>query len=242
MMIPFARFSARRMMASLALTVLVSQTSGLWMLPAAAVEPAFQSRLSRLLIHQSNAYLPTRLVIGEETRFVVKAQPGSKVKILVSSKSEGYVTPEGTALRVGDDAQELTGVVPENGVLELKMDLPKDPNLEGKVVYVEALSGPTDDNLTPITLVDATGRRTDSNSLTIVKPPEKGGAPVLPSMPGMSPQMFNQLTQLGDIYTKGDGARKQLLDNGDINHDRDLDQNPFTQRGFQPGLGTGGSR
>jgi hypothetical protein len=202
---------------------------------AQAEEQPYQSRLSRLLLHRNDLYLPTRLVMGEDAHFVVKAQPGSKVKVLLSGKSEGYTLPNGMPLRVGEDAQELSGTVPENGVLELKMEMPKDPDLEGKVLYVDAVAGLTDDSLQPVALVDATGRRTDVNTLTIVKPPEKGGTAILPSMPGLSPQVFNQLTQMGDAYSKGDD-RKNLLDNGDINRDRQIDQNPFVQRGIQPGI------
>jgi hypothetical protein len=199
----------------------------------------YQSRLNSLLIRKNDIYLPPRLVIGEQARFVVKAAPGSRVKLFLSTQGEGLLLPDGSPLRVGKDAQEVSGTVPDTGVLQLQMDMPKEPELEGQVVYVDAVSGPSEDSLSPMTLVSAAGLRTGENTLTIVKAAEKGGPNIVPNMPGLSPQVFNQLTQLGDIYgvNKSD-KRKELLDNGSINRDRAIDQNPFTQRGAQPGLGT----
>jgi predicted nucleic acid-binding Zn finger protein len=197
----------------------------------------YQSRLSSLLLKKNDLYMPTRLVLGQEARFVVKAPAGDVVKVFISTKNEGYILPNGTPLRVGTESQELTGTIPDNGVLELKMAVPKDESMEGKVVYIDAAVGPTNEELAPIDLIDAAGRRTDENTLVVVKPAEAGGPNIMPSMPGLSPQVLNQLTTMSDAYTKGDSSKKQLLDNGDINRDRALDQNPFINRGLQPGVG-----
>ncbi len=204
--------------------------------PAARAAEKYQSRLNQLLIRKSNLFLPTRIVLGEDNRFVVKAQPGSKVKLFLSPTPEGYVLANGTPLRVGEEMQEIAGEVPETGVLELTLTIPSEDALEGKILYVDAVVGPTDEALVPIDLMDATGRRTDSNSLVITKPSKMGGPTILPNMPGMNPQMFNQLTTLGDIFTNKDDKRKDLLDNGSIDSSRQMDRNPFIQRGAQPGL------
>jgi len=81
-------------------------------------------------------------------------------------------------------------------------------------------------------LVDSTGRRTGNNALAIVKPSDVGSMSIMPSMPGISPQMVNQITNL----TNTQGNSKQLIDNGDINQDRASDRNPFIYRGSQQGL------
>lgn len=237
MMISIMRlpFQSKPIVAFVAVTMVASFGLGFVSSFSEAAEK-YESRLSRLLIRKSDVYLPTRLVLGEEARFVIKAAPGNQVKLLMSPSAEGYLLPNGTALRVGSDAQILEGTVPETGILELKMDMPKDPELEGKVLYVDAVAGLSEESLEPMGMVDATGRRTGSNSLVIVKPAERGGPSILPNMPGLSPQVFNQLTQLGDVYSNKDDNRKNLLDNGDINRDRQMDQNPFIQRGAQPGI------
>lgn len=197
----------------------------------------YQSRLNSLVLKRNNnVYLPTRLLLGQEARFVVKAPAGSVVKIFVSTQGEGKVLND-LALRVGNDAQELSGTVPENGVLELKMDVPKDPELDGRMLYVDAVSGTSDADWTPIDLVDPTGRRTDQNSLPIMKQTAENGPAIMPTMPGVSPQMMNQLTTMTNIYSQNDTERKKLLDNGTINRDRNIDRNPFIKRGIQQGIG-----
>lgn len=198
----------------------------------------YQSRLNSLLVQRSTSvYLPTRLMLGEEARFVVKAPAGNLVRIFVSTQADGKVLPNDVVLRVGEDAQELSGIVPENGVLELKMDVPKDPELDGRVVYVDAVSGASEEALTAINLVDHTGRRTDQNTLVLMKGVAENGPAIMPSMPGVSPQMMNQLTTMSNIYSQGDTERKKLLDNGSINRDREMDRNPFINRGVQQGIG-----
>ncbi|WP_373532319.1 hypothetical protein [Vampirovibrio sp.] len=200
----------------------------------------YQSRLNNLLLRKNDVYLPNRLTLGQEARFIVKAQPGSLVKLFISAQGQGKILPNDVVLRVGDDAQELSGTVPENGVLELRMDVPKDPNLEGQLVYVDAVSGTSEEDLRPIDLVDSTGRRTDENALPMMAQVMGGSGPsVMPAMPGVSPQVFNQLTTMGNIYSQGDKEKKDLLDNGTINRDRDVDRNPFINRGLQQGIGGG---
>ncbi len=211
-------------------------SSGVILAPSAYAQQKFESRLSKLVLHQNDLFLPTRLTIGEDAQFVVKAPAGSKVAVMISGKSEGY-SLNGTALRVGSDAQVLTGIVPDSGVLQLKMTMPKDFALIGKMVYIDGAAGTSEDAMQQLVLVDATGRRTGDNSLVIMKQPDHGGAAILPSMGGLTPQMFSQITQVGDIYSGKDNARKQLLDNGDVDQTRTQDQNPFTQRGLQKGIG-----
>lgn len=198
----------------------------------------YKSRLNSLLLRKNDVYLPTRLLLGQEARFVVKAQPGSLIKVFISTEAEGKVLSNDVALRVGADAQELTGTVPDTGVLELKMAVPADPELDGRLVYVDAVAGSSEDTLTPIDLVDPTGRRTEQNAIPMMKQVDGGGgAMVMPSMPGLSPQVFNQLTTMGGIYSGGDTEKKKLLDDGTINRDRNIDRNPFINRGMQQGIG-----
>jgi hypothetical protein len=223
----------KRTLALLLMTALAASPL-LGQVPACAQK--YESRLNKLLIRKSDLYLPTRLVLGEAGRFVVKAQPGSQVKVFISPKASGYVLPNGVPLRVGEEVQELSGTVPETGVLELMIEMPNQEGLDGKVIYVDAVAGPSDEALAPIDLVDSTGRRTDTNTLVITKPAEKGGPMIMPSMPGFDPQMFNRLTTMGDIYTSQDERKKQLLDEGNVDPNRQMDQNPFINRGIQPGI------
>ncbi|HEY9746979.1 MAG TPA: hypothetical protein V6C99_12265 [Oculatellaceae cyanobacterium] len=225
-----------RSVTAVALTVLTG-ASLLTSLPTDAFAEKYQSRLSALLIKKTELYLPVRLILGEEAKFVIRAQAGHQAKIFLSPSNTGYLLPDGTPLQVGKSPEVLSGTIPESGVLELKMAVPAEDSLEGKVLYVDAAAGPTDDALTPLNLIDATGRRAETNALVLAKKKAANGAPILPMVPGMSPQLFNQLTTLGDIYTQKDTHRQELLDTGDIDRARDSDKNPFAIRGLQPGLG-----
>jgi len=227
----FSQFRPVKSVALLALLLTFSCAS--FTQPAGAEK--YQSRLNSLILKKNDLYLPARLVIGEEAHFVVKAPAGSQVKILLSPQNSGYKLPNGTELRVGTQVEALTGVVPENGVLQLNLTLPKDPGQDGKTVYVEALYGTSDEDLAPIEQVDASGRRTADNALAVVKPSDAGSMSVMPNMPGVSPQLMNQLNTL----TNSQGTNKQLLDNGSINSDRAVDRNPFAYRGYQPGIQMG---
>lgn len=234
-LLPAFRPGRIRLILAISLTVTVALATSL-LSPQHALAEQYHSRLNSLLLKKSSVYLPSRLVIGENIQFIVKAPAGNKVKVLLSPKNEGYLLPNGTALRVGEDVHELSGTVPENGILELKMEMPKDmAGMEGKILYIDAAIGASDDVLSPADLIDSTGRRTLENALVIVKPAERGGPNILPSLPGMSPQLFNQLSTMSQM--SGQGNHKQLIDNGDINRDRELDRNPFTRRGIQPGIG-----
>jgi hypothetical protein len=204
--------------------------------PPAAHAEHYKSRLSSLLVKKTELYLPARLILGEEARFVVRAQPGDQVKVFLSPKNEGFELTDGVLLRVGEDPQVLTGVIPQTGVLELKMPVPANEELNGKILYIDAAAGPTEQALAPLNLIDATGRKAVTNGIVLTKRTNTSGSPIMPYMPGISPQLFNQLTTLGDIYTKKDEHRRELLDDGTINQNRGLDRNPFSNRGLQPGL------
>jgi hypothetical protein len=204
--------------------------------PLSAYAERYQSRLNSLLVKKTELYLPARLILGEEAKFVVRAQAGDQVKVFLSPKNQGFELADGVLLRVGETPEVLTGVVPQTGVLELKMPIPANEDLNGKVLYIDAAAGPTEQALAPLNLIDATGRKAVTNGLVITKRINTSGSPIMPYMPGVSPQLFNQLTTLGDIYTKKDEHRRELLDDGSINQNRGLDRNPFTNRGIQPGL------
>jgi hypothetical protein len=209
-------------------------------LQTANAEP-YQGRLGQLLIQANEVYLPSRLVVGQDATFTIKAPAGSVAKVFLSPASSGYVLNNKLPLQVGDNPETLSGTVPASGVLQLKFTTPNNPELDGKSLYVDAVIGSTEQALNAATLIQANGHKTQQNQLAIVVPAKKNGPAVLPSMPGVSPQLFNQITNVVDTYSKGDEDAKNMLDKGDINRDRPADQNPFINRGLTPGIG-GGSR
>lgn len=200
--------------------------------PAKARAEQYQSRLGNLLLKKSSFYMPGRLVLGQENRFTVKAPPGSQVQVFLSPAGEGKLFADRIPLAVGEDAETLNGTVPETGVLELTLPLPAEDAWEGKVLYVDAVVGKAEDysDYSRPELVDATGRKAVTNALVLAKPAEKNQMMVLPAIPGVDTRMFNQITTLTDIYASDDPRKKQLLMDGSINRDAQIDKSTLMQR------------
>jgi len=216
--------------------LLLSGLSGVLPVQTAQAE-RYESRLNQLILKKTELYLPSRLFIGEEAHFVVKAPAGSMVRLYVSPEGEGAILSNGRPIRVGKESAVISGVVPDTGVLDLKFAVPNANEMAGKGLYVDAVAGASEEDLVPLDIIDATGRKATANYLNLAQHAKANTLPVMPYMEGMSPQAFSQMTTLGDIYAKNDTARKQLLDNGDIDPTRATDRNPFTQRGGVKGLG-----
>lgn len=209
-------------------------------------QPAFSgdlsSRLNRLSQRQNILYLPGRLVIGEENRFVIKGTPGSQAVLFISPLDKGYTLPNGQQLRVGQEHEKLQAVIPEKGVLEIMVPLPNDNGWVGRQLFADAIllnDGETEEEVSVdyVAIMDATGRRADHNAIEIFAPATAGHTTVMPMMPGLDPQTFNKLTTLSEVYANGDERKKELLDDGSIDRSVDIDSNIFINR---PGYTTPG--
>lgn len=197
-------------------------------------EPA-PSRLNQLMLNKATVFLPSRLTLGEDTRFVFKGKPGNQVILYISPKNEGYTLPNGMALHVGEDFEKLEGTISDKGVLELSLPVPDEPQWEGRYLFVDAITWAADDfsDVQQIQMLDSTGRRTGQNALVMALPAKTGGFSVMPSMPGIPGGALQQLTTTSQIMNSGDDRKKELLDDGTRNSDSLLDRNSFVTR---PGL------
>jgi len=207
-------------------------------LPTARAESVV-SRLNSQLRKQQELFLPDRLLLGHEARFVMRAQPGAQVTLYLSPTNEGVVVGEGSQgvrLRVGADFTTLTGVTPANGVLVLSTTLPGDQELVGKTLYVDALSCDTNQPATCQSLVvkEASGRMAASNGLEMRSPETRttGGATpmVLPMMPGMDARTVQAMQQLGRTMNAKTDEERARLDDGRIDRNRLYDRNPLVTR------------
>ena len=191
------------------------------------------SRLSRLMLNQETMYLPTKLIIGTNNRFLIKGKPGSNVMLYVSPKGDGYKLPNGLMLRVGETHESLGDKIPASGILTLEIPVPNEADWAGHFLFVDAITWTQPDyaDVKQIQLLDATGRRTTENGL-IMTPPSTtaGGAFVMPSMPGMPAGALQQLTQTSQILGSNDQRRKDLIYDGDRNPDTMLDRNSLLNR------------
>lgn len=202
----------------------------LWAMPARAEE--YQSRLQQLVQQRASLFLPLRLVLGQDNQFTVKAKPGSKVMLYVSPTSGGFVTPNGIALRVGEDHEKFFAEIAGNGVAQLKVELPAEDEWENRELYVDAVVWQAEDysDIQPMQMIDGSGRRTSANALTMVKPSEKGGWAIMPNIPGVNAAALQQLESTSNALGEGNDRKKELLDDGDINRGTLLDKNSLINR------------
>lgn len=218
-----------------ALLLLLALVGVALLIPANAAQK-HQSRLGRILLNRNMLYLPSRLVLGEENSFMVKAPAGSRVLLFISPQPAGYRLPDGQALRVGEEHEKIQGTVSEKGVLEILLPVPDEESWAGRKLYVDAVLIPPgmdgDDRvsgLETLQLVNAQGHRTDNNALVLALPADEGNMMVMPSVPGMDPALFQRLNDFSAAL-QGDERKKELLDMGDIDRDAEIDQNTLINR------------
>lgn len=98
-----------------------------------------RSSLARRLI-SARVYLPSKLIIGKTSEFVVKGRAGSHVAIAMADKNSGAKPILGHSLRLGPDRKLVAaGTIPELGVLSLTVDMPIQGDLIGMPVYFETV-------------------------------------------------------------------------------------------------------
>ncbi len=201
-------------------------------LEADAAKPR-KSRLSQLIKNKSNLYLPTRLIIGKDNKFVVRVPAGNTVVLLLSPFPAGMSAPDGTPMRVGKENQILEAVASDKGVATLTVPIPDEESLVGQPVFVAAYTYGRSDysDLEILELLGPTGRRVGDNRLAIDEPSDGRGAMVLPGLPGVGSDMLRRLSTMGDIYNSDDKERMETLkDNGDLGDGTLQDKNIFISR------------
>ncbi|MBX2859700.1 MAG: hypothetical protein KTR14_00575 [Vampirovibrio sp.] len=203
--------------------------------------PVRKSRLSGLIKKKYQLYLPGRLYIGQDNRFVIKGKPGANVTLFISPQSRGLTGPNGQDMGVGTDNEKVSGPIPDTGVLQLVLPVPNEDYLVGRELYVDGLmwEGTMEEPTGFLVLqkMDSTGRVALSNRLVIAEPADGSGALILPSMPGVPTNLLQNLSNVADIT---DERKKDLVDHGEMDREVLYDQNSFINRPGQASPGSGG--
>lgn len=139
-------------------------------------------------IKSAEIYKPSKLIIGEETGFVIKADPGTYVTLVFSGESSGAAPVYGQNLRIGTVFDKVEGIVGEKGIIELKLKIPEEKTLGGKIIYFEALTWQQKDlsDLATARIMGIDGKETYNNALIMANKINDSSTPIFtPSMPGM---------------------------------------------------------
>ncbi len=182
-------------------------------------------KLSDLVKQPPTLYLPTRVVPGQKAVFTLKGKPGKNVKVILSSSSRGLTLPNGTELRVGAPIAQAEGVIPSSGVLELQLPMPGEDEITSDKEYVEAFvwSAPDQSDAESAVFVEHSGLKTENNAVNVGYEADPGNTMLIPGGDPTIGSLMRSINTLNDI---GDDPRKkQLVDDGQINRSRRLDQN-----------------
>jgi len=138
--------------------------------------------------NKAEVYKPSKLLLGGETKFIVKGEPGSKVLILFSEKNEGAEPFGGVNLRIGSVAAKEQGVIDEKGIAEVLFSLDGEKAAIGKKLYFEAIIWTKDDfsDVQKARIIEINGQATLNNALVIVPAQKDKGLPGFnASLPGI---------------------------------------------------------
>ena len=126
--------------------------------------------------HGPKLFLPSRMVLGECSEFVLKGSPGFYAAIAMSESNKGAKPMSGHKLRLGADRKLVSlGTIPETGMLSLFVETPIQGDLVDTSLYFEGViwSKPdfSDLQITSTVLTSQSG--SDENGVVVVGQQEK---------------------------------------------------------------------
>ncbi len=148
-------------------------------------------------------YKPSRIYIGQENKFTVKAEAGSYVSVALSLENKGSDLFYGHELRLGKDIIATgEGKIAANGLAEIAVKVPEDKKLEGKSVYFECAVWKSEDfsDLKIANIISTSGRESGSNQVLLALPVKDSNKPTLmPSLPGASSEFIESMKTMNEI-------------------------------------------
>lgn len=186
---------------------------------------AHAGRLSDLIKRPPQLYLPSQLLPRAQAVFTVKAKAGQHVTLMLSTQPSGYSLPDGRALNIGEPVVKEEMLVPETGVATFTIALPDSIGDPGMKRYVEAIVWGQEDlsDAERAEVFNSTvGVAATDNSVEVGVPPSGGETMFLPSGNPAMGNLIRGISALGE--TTGNDRKKQLIDTGTINTDRQIDR------------------
>ncbi len=90
--------------------------------------------------HGPKLYLPSRMVLGECSEFIVKGNPGYYAAVAMSENNKGAIPIFGHKLRLGADCKLVAlGTIPETGILSVFVEAPIQGDLVDTSLYFEGV-------------------------------------------------------------------------------------------------------
>ena len=211
------------------LLILVIMSTNLLNLPVEARRRP--SRLSQLVLRDTQVFLPPRLTLGETATFQIRGLPNERVILFyASSKADGLTLPSGQQLKVAQDSPYLQGTLNDKGLLSLALEVPDDESIVGQVIFLDAIHFQQSNmqDAKPVRFLSSTGRQATVAQLLVHAPKSeaKSSAPlIIPAAPGLDSQALRQATTNATILNGDNERKKELLDFGSIRNEDPLQRN-----------------
>lgn len=148
-----------------------------------------QSALSSLIQQKPLVYKPTKLIIGQDNKFLIKAAPNTNVIFITSAEATGASTYLGQTLRLGTILNKIDAKTAENGVVEVNLPISNDKTLIGTNIYFEVLilNNNNPEEATLAQVMSPAARESALNVVAIYDKPKNLGMPSLdPLVPGLT--------------------------------------------------------
>ena len=176
------------------------------------------TKKSSFIINQDfpAVYKPSKLIIGNKTKFVIKAEPNSHVSLVTSDENGGSPEYYGYKLRLGQILNPHEGIVGDKGVLELEISLPHEKELVGKILYFEVLVWKKSDfsDLKIAKIMGIDGSETNINAVIITEQLKNQSMPNFgPNIPGTGGDMSKAkaiFNKINDTSADGDSDNYYL--------------------------------
>lgn len=166
-------------------------------------------------------YKPSKLIIGNKTKFIIKAPVNSYVSLVTSEGNSGYPEYYGHKLRLGQTINAHEKIVKENGIVEIEIPLPLEKVLVGKILYFEVIVWKKIDlsDLKIAKIIDIDGRETNVNAVIIAEQPKKNFLPGIgTNIPGTDMTINKAMEILNATQKNTDGDNFQIFYQEQINY------------------------
>lgn len=157
-----------------------------------------------LLIERNDSlvYKPTKLIIGEKTKFIIKGNPGNYATLFVSLSEDSLKSINNKKLNIDSSITAKEEVIPTNGILELAYETPNDKTLIGKAMFFQVIisKNKADEKFQIAQIISPKGIETTLNGIEICMPAKDISRPgFTPNIPGFSPEVSKAIDAIEKI-------------------------------------------
>lgn len=147
-------------------------------------------------------FKPSRLILSQDNKILIKGIPGHFVSLAYSKSYSGANLTTGQKASLGDDLQTIEGEINDKGFIELNLNLSANKFNEGDNLYFELVSWSYKDysDLQQTEIYGTDGKTTNSNSIIVVNKISNTSMPMFgPAIPGLNANFNDAVDAIKNI-------------------------------------------